>query len=199
MKRIFLSLLLTAQIIGAQEEVSYNDALLIPSVNEFQEYTSLDKGKYLKQALKNEYWQKANVYLLYKRTTHKIGSKEYLTIPYHQIIKDLKTASSQGVLLAAFQGYRISSISTNKVGKFARSDVGYFSRKLMEYDICLGYIETAYGYTRQWYNNKHDFVSASKVMDASKKSCSNKKLPIWVQSYYNKFSIQYKIMSERIK
>lgn len=193
--RLLLLVISLWQLSYADKVIGFDDALRIPSVNEFEVYTTYDKKKYLKSALKNKSWQEANQYFLSKRSQMKIAGKKYSTIPYHKVINLLKQASREGVLLAAFQGYRFSSMSTARRGKFAKRDVGYFAKTMMEHHVCLGYIETAFGYTRRWYNTDVDYKNAFLVIEASKASCTNAKLPTWVQDNYKKSYAKYKVMS----
>lgn len=180
----------------ADELINYTQAITIPSVKEFGEFTNLDTDRYLKQALKNENWAKANIYLFGVTINQKRGNLNFTTIPYHQIIANLKKASTEGSVMSMFQGYRLSSMLTHKQGKYAKKDTAFFAKQMMERDICLGYIETAYGYTRSWYNSKVDWNSAYKIMQAAKTSCEKQGVADWVFNYYKKNKSQYKTMSE---
>lgn len=188
-------------MIATLNAVSLKEALEIPSTTEFEEQTLLNKEKYIKQVLSDKNWQRANIYLYKKRVTAKIGTRKYSTIPYSTVILNLKKSSEKGSALASFQGYRISSMISSKRGKYAKRDTSFFAKEMMRYDICLGYVETAYGYVNKWYSDTNEWKEASKILKIGKKQCSDSRLPDWLNLYYRKNVAQYKAMSkfEKIK
>jgi len=200
MKLIIVLCVFAYELFGFEHYVNYQNAIKVPSVKEFQGYTGFNRDKYLKRALSNAHWQNANKYLVGNkyRVTKKFGKITYATVPYDYIMKELKKASEQGVVLAMFQGYRLSSMLTQNKGPHAKKDTAYFARKMMEMNICLGYIETAYGYTMSWYNDKRDYKSAKTVIDAGRNSCANPQLERWVATRYKKDAAKYKAVLEYI-
>lgn len=188
------TLLLIAASALLMADISYNDALKIPSVKEFPEQTGLPLNVHLKKAIKNKHWQIANQYLLGKTVKVKHGNKELVTIPYKEIMKELKIATAQGSVLSAFQGYRVSAILTHKTGKYAKIDTGFFARALMENNICIGYVETSFGYAHKWYSSKVDYENALKVINAGYGACNKKGLPGWLVKAYKENRAQFKAM-----
>lgn len=197
MKIIFL--FATTIVLAVASGLSYNQASRIPSVISFEKDTGLSKEIHLLKALNNIHWQNANKYFYGKTIKTLIGKKILKTLPYHRVIDELKMASSDGVVLAMYQGFNFSSIATGKQGKYAIRDTSYFAKKLMVKNICMGYIETAHGYSRGWYRNRNaDWESAYKVIVAGEKVC-NKKLNPFLKHQYNRNLAQYSAMKDYSK
>lgn len=191
-------LILALALSTLSAKVTYQQALKIPTVIEFTEQTGFDTDKYLKKAIKNKHWQSANKHFYNREVVGVIGKRKYKTIPYDKVIKELKSASEQGIILAMFQGYRVSSIVSRKEGKYAKRDTAYFAKQLMERGSCLGYVETAYGYVNNWYRTGNDWKSADQIMKAAKHECENDKLADWLKKLYRKNSAQYKAVNKRL-
>lgn len=174
--------------------VSYKEALDIPSVAKFSDYTGEELNKHLAKAIKNKHWQEANAYLYNKTIKKKYGIRTLKTIPFYEVMQNLKSASEEGILLATFQGYDLSSIVSGNMGSVARKHTSYFSRELMSRNVCLGYVESSYSISRGW-NGHTDWNGALRVIKAGEKSCNNEKISPYIRDKFKRYRAQFSAMS----
>lgn len=189
---VLLAVVLTAQ--QKVQPISYQEAIQSKTLINFEIRTTKNFKKHYKRAIKNKYWVEANDLLLKKRIYFVKNSFNLKTIPYHKIIALLKKASTQGVVLAMYQGYELSAKATGRVGSYAVSDLGFFAKEMMAQNMCIGYIESSYGYSRGWYASRQSWSDALEVIEAGEKQCSNTKLSSGVRNRYAKMRSQYKAM-----
>ena len=190
-------LLLLLSSLALHAEPSRSDLQNIPLVRNYETFTAFRLDPALDAAMRNRAWMEANEKLLHETVPLKVGRREMRTIDYAGIVQLLKQAAEQGITLAAFEGYRLTSILTMKQGEHGKNDVGFFAKQMKRHGICLGYIETAYGYSRGWYGTGIDWERSYRVLQEGERSCADPALPAWQRRYFQEYRAQYAAMRER--
>ena len=186
-------LLVSCTLLSA--DINISQAKKIPSIIEFDKRTVYSLDKHLHIALKDKEWQRANDKLLNERVQIKRAKKTYTSIDYDGIIELLYTSAQKGVLIAAFQGYELSTTLTRKRGKWAKRDIPRFAAILMQNNICQGYLDMGYAYAYKWMDGTTNYKQAAKIVNAGKASCMDKRMPGYLHRYWGEYSAKYNALA----
>lgn len=192
-KTTFLLLLASAMLHAG---ISKSEALRIESVEALGASTQYESGDYIDKAVENSHWQKANELLLYDHTVIKAKHGSIASIDYDTIISELHLAAKQDVLIAAYQGYVLVTMLTQKRGAYAKRDLFRFTSIMMRYDLCQGYYDSAYAYANGWVNGTKDYDKALSLLGRGKSACMLPRITPWQKRMWEEHHAKYSALKQ---
>ncbi len=184
-----LLLLLVSTMLHAG--ITRSEALKIGSVEALGASTQYRSEDHIAKALKNSHWQRANTLLLYEHTTLKAKRGSIASIDYDTIISELHLAAKQDVLVAAYQGYVLVTMLTQKRGAYAKRDLFRFTSIMMRYDLCQGYYDSAYAYANGWVNGSKDYDKALSLLEKGRSACMMPQITPWQRRMWEEHRAKY--------
>lgn len=188
MRKLVALLLLSSQLLA---EFTAKEARNEPFIIRFEPETQYKLEPFLKKAMLNADWKRANEMMYHETVKSDWGDQSLETANIEGAVEAFIRAGENGIVLASWQGLNIAKALAPMKGKWYERVVPILAKQLVDADICQGYLDLATSKARGWSGSRTDFKEAALTLEKGKTACSRPDGPAWHKDRWAKEFYKY--------